>query len=109
MMATAPSEGKARILFYHANNSDVGGSDFCLAKMVTQLDRHRFDPIVVLRLETRVCEIYRAHGVEFLVHPLVRLSRGKGLAYWLRLVPQCRANRSHRDGHRADASRRCRP
>ena len=23
----------------------------------------------------------------------MRLSRGKGLAYWLRLVPQCRANR----------------
>ena len=80
-------EHRIRVLFYHANSLDIGGSDYCLVKMVTQLDRTRFEPFVLLRLDTWVGTLYRQHGIETLVRPVLRLSRGQSIGYWLRLLP----------------------
>ncbi len=86
-MDTGSRERRMRVLFYHANSVDIGGADYCLVKMVTQLDRTRFEPFVLLRLETPVCALYQQHGIETLVRPVLRLSRRQGTGYWLRLLP----------------------
>lgn len=38
------SHSLINVLFLHANNVYIGGSDYCLFKLVTTLDKSRFNP-----------------------------------------------------------------
>ena len=63
------------VLFIHANNVDIGGSDYCLFKLVTTLDRNKFNPIVLLALDTEIAAGYRKYGTPVLIMPMRRIRR----------------------------------
>ena len=68
---------RVKILFVHANNYDVGGADYCLFKMVKELDQEVFDPLVLLSKPTAVTELYKKNNIRYLVQPIVRLQKTK--------------------------------
>ncbi len=74
------------ILFIHANNYDIGGSDYCLFKLVAALDRNRFNPLVLLGLETEIIEKYREHGIPVKIITMNRVRKTKNLFYQLKFV-----------------------
>ena len=80
------AQSRINILFIHANNHDIGGSDYCLFKLVATLDRNRFNPVVLLGLETEIVEKYRAHGVLVKIIPMNRVRKTKNLLYQLKFV-----------------------
>jgi glycosyltransferase involved in cell wall biosynthesis len=67
------------ILFVHANNVDVGGADYCLLKNVRELSGSRFRPVVVLRVRTRIVDLYEQLGAKVLFLPQVRWRRQDNL------------------------------
>jgi glycosyltransferase involved in cell wall biosynthesis len=75
-----------RILFVHANNDEVGGADFCLFKMVYEVQRAGWQPLVLLRRRTDIVLKYEQHGIRVLVRPIVRLQKHAGLGR-LMLLP----------------------
>ncbi len=78
---------RTNILFIHANNYDVGGADYCLLKLVTALDTNRFNPMVVLGLDTEIAEKYRAYGIPLtIVSSMLRISKSKSILYYLQLL-----------------------
>jgi glycosyltransferase involved in cell wall biosynthesis len=74
------------ILFIHANNYDIGGSDFCLFKLVAALDRSRFNPVVLLGLETAIVEKYRKHNIPVQIIPMNRVRKTINLRYQLKFI-----------------------
>ncbi|HUU41341.1 MAG TPA: glycosyltransferase [Desulfatiglandales bacterium] len=77
---------RINILFIHANNYDIGGSDYCLLKLAATLDRTRFNPIVLLGLETEVADKYRAHGIPLKIIPMYRVRKIKAPGYQFKFV-----------------------
>jgi glycosyltransferase involved in cell wall biosynthesis len=69
------TSGRVGILFVHANNVDVGGADYCMFKIVKNLKPDHFRPVVVLRLRTKVVDLYERIGVKVIVVPLVRFQK----------------------------------
>jgi glycosyltransferase involved in cell wall biosynthesis len=65
-----------RILFVHANNDEVGGADFCLFKMVYEVQRAGLSPLVLLRRYTSIVALYEQHGIPVIVRPILRLQKG---------------------------------
>ncbi len=74
-----------RILFVHANNDEVGGADFCLFKMVYEVQHAGLQPLVLLRRHTDIVLKYEQHGIPVLVRPIVRLQKKAGLVRLLLL------------------------
>ena len=74
------------ILFIHANNQDIGGADFCLFKLVAALDRSRFNPLVLLGLETEIIEKYRDHGIPVKIITINRIRKTLNLLYQLKVI-----------------------
>ena len=81
---TAPT--RINILFIHANNYDIGGSDFCLFKLVAALDRSRFNPLVLLGLETKIIEKYREHRIPVKIINMKRIRKTIDLFYHLKFI-----------------------
>ena len=81
---TAPT--RINILFIHANNYDIGGADFCLFKLVVGLDRTRFNPLVLLGLETKIIEKYREHGIPVKIITMNRIRKTLNLFYHLKFI-----------------------
>ena len=77
---------KQNVLFVHANNYDVGGSDYCLFKLAATLDRTRFNPIVLLGLETEIANKYRAHCIPLMIVPMYRIRKTKEALYHAKFV-----------------------
>lgn len=77
---------RINILYIHANNTDIGGSDYCMFKLVTTLDRNRFNPMVLLGLETEIANKYREYGIPVLIMPMHRIRRTKDLRYQLSFI-----------------------
>lgn len=77
---------RINILFIHANNYDIGGSDYCLFKLAATLDRTRFNPIVLLGLETEIADKYREHGIPLKIIPMYRVRKIKSPSYQLKFV-----------------------
>jgi len=80
------AQNRNNILFIHANNYDIGGSDYCLFKLVATLDRSRFNPVVLLGLETGIVEKYREQSVPVQIIPMNRVRKTKNLFYQLKFV-----------------------
>ena len=74
------------IVFIHANNTDIGGADFCLLKLVASLDRKRFNPLVLLGLETEITEKYRAQGIPVKIITMIRIRKSINLLYGLKFI-----------------------
>lgn len=70
-----------RILYVHANNDEVGGADYCLFKMVYEVQRAGFNPLVLLRRRTPIVAMYEQHGIPVEVRPILRIQKG-GLLYF---------------------------
>ena len=66
-----PSE-RRRILYVQPN-SEVGGSDIALLRMVEALDPKRFDPVVVLPAEGPLAPMLRAAGATVRLLPMMQL------------------------------------
>ncbi len=81
-----PQNKRINILYIHANNIDIGGSDYCMFKLVTTLDRSRFNPMVLLGLETEIAAKYQEYGIPVLILPMHRIRKTKDLRYQLGFI-----------------------
>ena len=91
-MATTPK----RVLYVEGNvDGTVGGSYFSLLYLVANLERQRYEPVVVFAADTPLLPRFHAAGVRTLIRPMpaaVRLPgapgrlAAKGLNFWRGLV-----------------------
>ncbi len=80
------ADKRVNVLFVHANNYDIGGSDYCLFKLVLALDRSRFNPVVLLGLETEIVDKYRKHGIPLMIIRMLRVRKIADPRYQLKFV-----------------------
>ena len=66
---------RPHILFVHANNSELGGADYCLFRLVVSLDSDRFRKSVLLREDTGIANLYRGAGIPVHVLPILRIKK----------------------------------
>jgi glycosyltransferase involved in cell wall biosynthesis len=71
------TQNRINILFIHANNYDIGGADLCLLKLVVSLNRKRFNPLVLLGIETEIVEKYKKHNIPVKILPMNRARKTK--------------------------------
>jgi len=74
------------ILYVHANNTDVGGADYCLFKLAAQLDRKKFRPIVCLARKTEILGFYKKEGIQTYVIDMQRIKKSFNLFYLAKLL-----------------------
>ena len=74
------------ILYVHANNSDVGGADYCLFKLASELEINRFRPIVCLARETAIIELYKKEGIQTCIIRMERIKKSLNPFYLFRLA-----------------------
>ena len=77
---------KINILFIHANNYEIGGSDYCLFKLANTLNRNRFNPIVLLGMQTEIVGKYRNHGIPIIIVPMYRIRKVMKPIYYLKFI-----------------------
>lgn len=77
---------RVTILFVHANNSDVGGADYCLFKLAAALNRGVFRPVVCLSEKTRILDLYHNAGITTHVIDMVRIRKSLHPLYLARLA-----------------------
>lgn len=80
------SSGIKTILYIHANNQDVGGADYCLFKLTSQLDKKRFRPVVCLSKQTKILELYKKEGIKTYVIEMERLKKSINPLYLITLL-----------------------
>ena len=69
---------KKNILYIHHNNYDIGGSDYCLFKMVREINRSEdINAYVLLRLETDVVNLYKEENIPVIIKPIYRIQKTK--------------------------------
>ena len=93
-MATAAK----RVLYVEGNvDGTVGGSYFSLLYLVSNLDRARYEPIVVFAADTALLPRFHAAGVRTLIRPLPPAARlrgplgrllAKGVNFWRGMVAE---------------------
>lgn len=81
-----PPPGKKTILYVHANNRDIGGADFCLFKLASQLDKKRYRPVVCLGQKTAVQGLYEKEGIATHVIDMERIKKSINPFYLLKLM-----------------------
>jgi len=69
------TSSKKSILYVHANNRDIGGADYCLFKLASQLDKTRYRPVVCLSQKTKVLELYKKEGIKTHVIDMERIKK----------------------------------
>lgn len=74
------------ILYVHANNIDVGGADYCMFKLASELDTTRFRPVVCLSEKTEVMALYEKQGIRTYVIEMERLKKNPSPVYLGRLL-----------------------
>lgn len=69
-----------RVHYAHANNSDVGGADYCLARMAHEVSLiRRFRVTVSIRESTSIVNEYSQYGIPLFINGFSRLQVSKGL------------------------------
>jgi glycosyltransferase involved in cell wall biosynthesis len=69
-------------VLYLQSNSEIGGSDISLLRIVENLDRSRFCPVVVLPSPGPLTEEFQRHGAKvFSVPEMLKLTTRKGQLY----------------------------
>lgn len=81
-----PSKNKINILYVHSNNTDIGGADYCLFKMVAKLDRNFFCPYVCLSKETKIINLYRIFGIRTFIIDMERIKKDKNPLFLIKLI-----------------------
>lgn len=61
-----------RILFVH-HTSEIGGGSYCLLNLLKEVDRDRFDPIVLLKNEGPLSEEVKNLGIEVVYMPMLQV------------------------------------
>lgn len=74
------------ILFVHANNEDIGGADYCQYKLVTQLNKKKFNPIVCLSLKTSIYHLYIKNNIKIYTIDMERIKKDFNIKYLFRLI-----------------------
>lgn len=64
-----------KVLYVHANNYDLGGSDYCLFKMVYEMNRTGYDTIVLLSKQTPIVDLYKKHKLNVIIKPIFRIQK----------------------------------
>ncbi|MBM3210813.1 glycosyltransferase family 4 protein [Candidatus Poribacteria bacterium] len=80
-MKDIKSNSIKNILYLHANNTDIGGADFCLFKLASSLDRNKFRPFVALSLPTSIIKLYERAGIPTKIIKMKRLKRTENPFY----------------------------
>ena len=76
---------KITVLYVHANNRDIGGADYCLFKLASELDKKQFKPIVCLCEQTEILELYDDAGIKTYVIDMERIKKSKSPLYIFKL------------------------
>lgn len=79
-------EKKVSVLYVHANNTDIGGADYCLFKLASELDKNQFRPVVCLSKKTEVLELYNREGIKTYIIDMERIKKSKNLLYLFKLL-----------------------
>lgn len=80
------SDALVRVL-YLQSHAEIGGSDVSLLKMVENLDRSRFRPVVVLPSPGPLSEEFERRGAKVIVsREMLKLTTRKGRLYHLRFL-----------------------
>ncbi|MCP4076200.1 MAG: glycosyltransferase [Gammaproteobacteria bacterium] len=77
---------KKNILYVHANNLDIGGADYCLFKLASQLDKTKYRPVVCLSQKTKVHELYEKEGIKTHVIDMERIKKSANPFYLFKLI-----------------------
>ena len=80
------NHGKKTILYVHANNTDVGGADFCLFKLASTLDKKKFKPVVCLAKKTKALDLYSKEGIKTHVINMERIKKSYDPIYLFKLI-----------------------
>jgi glycosyltransferase involved in cell wall biosynthesis len=78
--------GKKTILYVHANNTDVGGADFCLFKLASTLDKKKFRPVVCLAKKTEILDLYIKEGIKTHIIKMERIKKSFDPVYLVQLI-----------------------
>lgn len=73
------------VLYVHANNRDIGGADYCLFKLASELDKKQFRPIICLCERTEILDLYVKAGIKTYLIDMERIKKSKNLFYIFRL------------------------
>ncbi len=76
---------RARILYVQPN-SEVGGSDLALLRLVSSLDQQRYEPIVLLPQDGPLVSRFRDAGIRTLFLPMMQLRTLPSLSYQMRYL-----------------------
>lgn len=90
-------DGRTRlhVHYVHANNSDLGGADFCLCRQAAEMQRRTWDVSVSLCLPTRIVAEYRKAGIPVLTGGFHRPQVSRGLLGLCRLPYEIGASLLH--------------
>ena len=81
------TDGALTNILYLQSNSEVGGSDICLLRMVENLDPTRFRPIVALPSDGPLREDFERRGARVVIlSRMLKLTTRKGPFYYLRFL-----------------------
>lgn len=79
-------ERKVNVLYVHANNTDIGGADYCLFKLASELDKNQFRPVVCLSKKTEILELYNREGIKTYIIDMERIKKSKNILYLFKLL-----------------------
>ena len=79
-------EKKVNVLYVHANNTDIGGADYCLFKLASELDKNQFRPVVCLSKKTEILELYNREGIKTYIIDMERIKKSKNPLYLFKLL-----------------------
>jgi len=74
------------VLYVHANNTDIGGADYCLFKLAAELDPDKFRPIVCLSEKTEIVDLYNRAGIKTYIIEMARIKKSKNPFFLLKLI-----------------------
>ena len=74
------------VLYVHANNMDIGGADYCLFKLASELDKELFRPVVCLSEKTEILDLYNKAGIKTYLIDMERIKKNKDPIYLLKFL-----------------------
>ena len=77
---------KKTILYVHANNRDIGGADYCLFKLASELNKKKFRAVVILSQKTEILDLYEKEGIKTYVIDMERIKKSINPFYLLKLL-----------------------
>lgn len=79
-------DNRITVLYVHANNTDIGGADYCLFKLAAELDKNMFRPVVCLSEKTEILDLYKNEGIKTYLIDMERIKKSKNPLYLAKLL-----------------------